>query len=341
MRTIRENAMKKRPPQHASLAIPALAGLTLLVFASSAMAGSSSKHRFSGWKAAKPVIEVNDNMAAEGCPIESRDGLSLFIASNRPSEQTQDDGVPRNDIWVSDRENKYAPFSEPENLNVPVNSGGNDFCPTPLDHRWLMFVSDRLGTETCNPNGSGDMYLVRQNAGSGWGEPQHLGCIETGTGPNSAGAEFSPSLVTTKRGTFLYFSSNVSGNMDIYVSRRGPGGVFGPPSPVHELNTEYDDRMPNVSSDGLEIVFSSDRPVDAKGKRNFGKETFDVYVSTRSSTNGRWSGPRNAGRNVNSSSSEFRPSLSWDRKRMYFGRDGDIWSTYRKEKKHQKPQKHH
>src|SRR5690606_26121417 len=107
--------MKTRTPQHTSLAVPALAGLTLLVFASAAMAGSSSKHRFSGWKPAEPVMEVNDNMAMEGCPIESRDGLSLFIASNRPSEQTQDDGVPRNDIWVSDRVSKDAPFGSPEN----------------------------------------------------------------------------------------------------------------------------------------------------------------------------------------------------------------------------------
>ena len=61
-----------------------------------------------------------------------------------------------------------------------------------------MFVSERPGPETCNAGpGRGDMYIVRRNAAFGWGEPQHLGCVETGTGPNSAGADFSPSLVTT------------------------------------------------------------------------------------------------------------------------------------------------
>ena len=107
--------------------------------------------------------------------------------------------------------------------------------------------------------GFGDIYIIRRNAAIGWGAPRHLGCVENGTGPNSEGAEFSPSLVNTDEGTFLYFSSNASGNQDIYRSRRQRDGSFGPPTPVRELNTEFDDRMPNVSADGLEIVFSSDR----------------------------------------------------------------------------------
>ena len=123
-----------------------------------------------------------------------------------------------------------------------------------------MFVSERPGEGTCNSGpGFGDIYIIRRNAAVGWGEPRHLGCVETGTGPNSAGAEFSPSLVSTEEGTFLYFSSTASGNHDIYRSRRQHDGSFGPPTPVRELNTEFDDRMPNVSADGLEIVFSSDR----------------------------------------------------------------------------------
>ena len=97
--------------------------------------------------------------------------------------------------------------------------------------------------------------------------------------PNTTGAEFSPSLVTTAEGTHLYFSSTVSGNHDIYRSRMRYDGTFEPPTPVSELNTEFDDRMPNVQSDGLEVVFSSTRPSDADGEATFG--SFDVYVSRR------------------------------------------------------------
>jgi len=274
-----------------------------------------------GWSVAMPVVEVN-SAASDGCPIESRDGLSLYIASMRPG------GKLSNDIWAADRATKGAPFGEPVNLGAPVNTDANDFCPTPIHGSYLLFVSERPGPETCNAGpGRGDIYIIRRNAAVGWGEPRHLGCAETGTGPNTSGAEFSPSLVTTREGTYLYFSSTVSGNHDIYRSRLEHDGAFGPPTAVRELNTEFDDRMPNVRSDGLEVVFSSTRPTDARGTAAFG--SFDVYVSRRSSTKKRWSAPINLGPNVNTAGSETRSTLSWDGKRLYFGRDGDIYSSAR------------
>jgi hypothetical protein len=169
--------------------------------------------------------------------------------------------------------------------------------------------------------------MIRRNAAFGWGEPQHLGCAENGTGPNSVGAEYSPSLVKTHAGTFLYFSSTMGGNMDIYMSRLGFNGKFGPPVAVHELNSSWDDRMPNVAGDGLEVVFSSDRPTDANGKSGYGAQ--DVYVSTRASTRDPWSVPVNLGPNVNTAGVEQRATLSRDLKRLYFGRDGQIYSAKR------------
>lgn len=282
--------------------------------------------RYTAWSVAAPVAAVNDPGFPDGCPIESRDGLSLYIASSRTGT------LGGNDIWAADRASKSEPFGEPQNLGGPVNSGANDFCPTPIQGSYLLFVSERPGDDTCSSGpGVGDIYMVRRNAAYGWGEPVHLGCVEDGTGPNSAGAEFSPSLVTTKEGTFLYFSSTVSGNHDIYVSKQLKNGKFGPPSPVTELNTEFDDRMPNVSSDGLEVVFSSTRPADAKGTPNFGTGTFDVLYARRSDTRHKFSAPRNLGPGINTAGSETRSTFSWDRKRLYFGRDGEIMSASRRE----------
>jgi hypothetical protein len=273
------------------------------------------------WSVATPVVEVN-SPASDGCPIESRDGLSLYIASMRIP------GVG-NDIFASDRASKNEPFGEPRHLDAPVNGDANDFCPTPIYGSYLLFVSERSGPETCNAGpGRGDMYIVRRNAASGWGVPRHLGCLENGTGPNSAGAEFSPSLVTTAEGTFLYFSSTVTGNHDIYRSRLKADGTFATPTPVDEVNTEFDDRMPNVRSDGLEMVFSSLRPTDAQGTPGIGN--FDVYVSRRSSPRKRWSPPVNLGPAVNTPGSETRATISWDGRRLYFGRDGDIYSSTRR-----------
>jgi hypothetical protein len=294
------------------------AALTIFLTAQGASAAHDS---WSDWSPATPVAEVN-SPSPDGCPIESRDGLSLFIASMRPGT------LGGNDIWAADRASKDEPFGPPRHLDEPVNSTANDFCPTPIQGSYLLFVSERPGEGTCGSGpGRGDIYIVRRNAASGWGEPRHLGCAEDGSGPNTAGAEFSPSLVTTDEGTYLYFSSTVSGNHDIYKSRRRHDGSFGPPDPVIELNTEYDDRMPNVSADGLEIVFSSTRLIDADGVPSHG--SFDVFVSRRNSARQKWSAPLNLGENVNTAGSETRATMSWDGRRLYFGRDGDIYSSSR------------
>ena len=97
----------------------------------------------------------------------------------------------------------------------------------------------------------------------------------------SPAASAVPSLVETWFGTFLFYSSNGSGgDQDIYVSRLGRDGHFGPGKVVEELSTEFEDIMPNVREreDGsFEIVFSSNRPTWGRGQAAFGAQ--DVYYS--------------------------------------------------------------
>jgi len=296
---------------HAAAAVATAASL---VFASEVASGQ----QFSGWQLASAVPNVNTSVN-DGCPIESRDGLSLYLASNRPGTSGG------NDIWVADRLSKDAPWGAPQNLGAPVNSAANDFCPTPVGGNWLFFVSERPGPETCAAApGLGDIYLTRNNPAQGWTEPVHLGCAETGDGPNTLGAEFSPSLIETDEGTYLFYSSNAQGSQDIYMSRMDSGGRFGPGTRIDELSTGFDDRMPNVSKNGLEIVFSSNRPGGYGGQ--------DVYTASRSSTDQPWSAPVNVGPNVNTAGNETRASLSWDLRRLHFGRDGDIYVSTRQKR---------
>ena len=86
-------------------------------------------------------------------------------------------------------------------------------------------------------------------------------CSAMGAGPNSAGGEFSPSRVETSEGTLLFFSSPDAGGLqDIYVSQMRSDGTFAPGAPIAGLNLAGShDQMPNVSRDGLEMVFASDR----------------------------------------------------------------------------------
>jgi WD40-like Beta Propeller Repeat len=291
----------------------------------SAQAGGTLDFFHSEFTDAVAVTEVN-SPSADGCPIESADGLSLFIASNRAGT------FGGNDVWAADRASLASPWGEPRNLGAPINTTAADFCPTPVMGRSLFFVSERAGDGTGpTPCGGGDIYLSRQSPAGGWSAPTMLKCAPAG--PNFSGGERSPSLVETWFGTFLFYSSNGSGgDQDIYVSRLGRDGSFGPGKVVAELSTpDFEDIMPNVRArdDGsFEIVFSSNRPTWGRGQAAFGGQ--DVYYARSWWPTGSWSAPRNLGDAVNTPGVEQRSTLSNDGKRLYFGRDGDIYTSTRK-----------
>lgn len=294
------------------------------------VSGVSAGQQWSDWRVAEPIAEINTT-AGEGCTIESPNGKELYVASNRTGT------LGANDIWVAKRKNKKDPWGGLQNLGEPINSTAADFCPTPLPDKWFFFVSERPGANTCNAGpGKADIYLIRGSHSRGWGVPQHLGCDPNG--PNTTGAEFSPSFVETKSGTFLFFSSdvddndgdNVAGEHDLYVSEVAKDGTVGPRKRIAELSTEFNDVYGNVTEDGLQIVFSSNRPGGSGG--------LDVWYSSRSSVGDPWSAPVNLGTNINTANPETRPTLSWDGKRLYFGRvisgNGDSYvSTRTKVKK--------
>ena len=257
------------------------------------------------------------NSLAGGCPIESRDGKSLYMASTRPGGQGD------LDIWVAHRPDIGAAFGLAENLGPPVNSPYADFCPTPIGGKFLFFVSTRPGG--C---GAGDMYLTRWNPAKGWTDPVNLGCFEAGEGPNSAGGEFSPSLVEVDGRTLLFFSSTgYDVTHDLYVSELQSDGTFSSGAPINELNTASDDRMPSVSKDGLEIVFASSRPTWGDGQPAYG--SFDIYYASRETLDEPFGNPINLGPDINTAQGETRSSFSWDRKRVHFGRSGEIYVTQR------------
>ena len=234
----------------------------------------------------------------DGCPIQSPDGLSLYIASNRPG------GLGGQDIWVAHRDSADARWGAPENVGAPVNSAANDFCPTPLQGKRLLFVSERGGPGTC---GSGDIYLTRLNPAQGWDDPENLGCQV-----NSAAGEAGPSYFETLDGAQLYFSSTRGGDSNIYASSQLADGSFGPAVPVASLNTASDDFRPNVRKDGLEVVFDSNRAGTLGGQ--------DIWSSTRDSVADEWSTPVDL-TEVNSAANETRASLSWDGRTLTFGSD--------------------
>ena len=228
----------------------ALVGAALLPAAAQAMYGSD-------WAPAEKIDEIAGNSpelntpSLDGCPIQSPDGLSLYMASNRP--RFAGDTRTDLDIWVARRPHRRAPWRAPANLGEPVNSAA-DFCPTPIGGGGLFFVSREALPGSC---GLGDIYFTRHSRRHGWTEPEHLACAPDG--PNSALDEQGPSYVQAGWRSSLYFSrSSATVPGEIYVSNGHPRWGFGPAAPVPELNDPAaNDIQPNVRSDGREVVLSS------------------------------------------------------------------------------------
>jgi hypothetical protein len=294
--------------------VPA-AGALLVLATGAAPVAADEPAAYSEWSAPAPVTEVN-TAAHDGCPIESPNGLKLYIASTRAG------GFGKNDIWVASRPDTQSGWGPMRNLGADINSGDHEFCPTPLPGRKLLFVSDRAacGATPGMAPPIGDIYLTKKRVDGTWRAPRHLGCVADGTGPNFSGGEFGPSLRTILGVTWLYFSSTgTSGNHDIYRSRQADDGSFGAPEAVTELNTAGVDQMPNVSRDGTEIVFASTRGGN-----------MDIWTATLDVATGHWSTPVPVAA-VNTADPETRPSLSGDGVRLYFGRGAtaDVYMSTR------------
>jgi hypothetical protein len=69
-----------------------------------------------------------------------RDGLEMFITSNRPG------GLGSQDVWVSTRETTLDAWTTPVNLGPPVNTPSSDGAPAlSCDGTTMYFYSDRPG----------------------------------------------------------------------------------------------------------------------------------------------------------------------------------------------------
>jgi Tol biopolymer transport system component len=261
---------------------------------------------WSAWSTPVNLGAVINSTGNEERPQISKDGLSLFVQSDRPG------GLGGFDIYVSQRPSPDDPWGPLQNLGANVNSSGNDGAPafSPDGHR-LYLHSSRAGG--C---GGIDLYVARRQDKRddlGWQPAENLGCV-VNSPANDAGPtifEDDPTGITT-----LIFTSTRPGgpgDFDIYQSTRMGDGEFGPASLVTELSGPARDTRTAISRNGLELFLSS----DVTGRPG-GVGSQDLWVSTRSSTFEPWSTPANLGPVVNTTAFDGGPALSFDGTSIYF-----------------------
>jgi hypothetical protein len=236
-------------------------------------------------------------------PHLSSDGLALYLTSTRP------ESLGGEDLWVSRRASRRAPWGPAQNLGTAINTAAHERSPAlSRNRRLLFFATDR-------PGGSGgfDIWLswrADPNDDFGWQPPVNLG-----TGINSAATDAGPSFLDRRTPAGipqLYFGSARPGGpgaLDIYVGSV-PGGWSGPPSLVAELSSPQLDVTPAVRRDGLEIIIGSSRPGTIGG--------LDLWRSFRKSVDETWSTPTSLGPTINTEFLEAFPSLSFDARTLLF-----------------------
>jgi hypothetical protein len=278
----------------------------------------------STWSAPVNLGPLVNSATGDFFPFVSRDGRSLYFTSlscghQEPLPPSCRPGFGGYDIYVSVRDHADAPWGPAHNLGPAINTPANETGPalSPDGHR-LFFGSDREGGF-----GGNDLYVSRRRDRRddfSWSAARNLG-----DAVNTAHNEASPEITFDEAGEFtvLYFDSNrpggpgpfiddtVRNGSDIYASTLRGDSTFEPALLVAELSSPSLDRQPSLRRDGLEMIFSSNRPG--------GPGVLDLWVSTRESTSDPWRAPMPVAGDVNTAAgNEAGPALSFDGLTLYF-----------------------
>ena len=290
------------------LCVTTLVGALVLV---SAFTTSRGAQKYSDWS--EPINlgpNVNSTSLDRG-PAISKDGLSLYFASNRP------DSIGGEDIYVSQRETRDDEWGPAMNLGPIINTTDNEMVPAfSRDGHLMFFASNRPGSLGV------DIWVSRREQTHddfAWQPAENLGA-----GVNAAGQDEGPSYFENEEVGVpqLYFSGGMNrpGGAGIYVSEQAADGSFGPA--VRVLVSLGVTQRPSIRHDGLEIFFVSNRPGSIANSQ-------DLWVATRETVFDAWSEPINLGSPVNTELVDVQPYISSDRETLFFAstRPGTLGSA--------------
>jgi hypothetical protein len=224
------------------------------------------------WGAPQNLGPTLNTSANEQCPALSTDESQLYFYSDKPG------GLGGFDLYVSRRRNTRdeSSWQPPENLGSTVNSEAADQGPYLLEDEATKAVT--LFFSSNRPGGPGldDIYASTLQPNGAFGPPRIV--LELST----PSRDLRPA--TRRDGLEMFLDSDRPGgvgSLDIWVStRRTKTEAWSTPvnlGPV--INTAGSDVRPALSFDGTALYFHS-------GGRG-GEGDFDLFVSTRTLTNGR------------------------------------------------------
>jgi hypothetical protein len=121
-------------------------------------------------------------------------------------------------------------------------------------------------------------------------------------------------------GDEIYFTvQSYLGELSAILYIKSEYGFFSKPQ-VAPFSGKYHDLEPFLSTDGLRLYFSSNRPLEEGAGET---KDYDIWYVERLSIKSAWSAPVNMGYPINTESNEFYPSVS-RLNNLYFTSDGPL-----------------
>jgi Tol biopolymer transport system component len=217
-------------------------------------------------------------------------------------------------------------FGSPVNLGPKVNSAQAEGSPrVSADGLELYFNSARPGGF-----GGADIWVARRHTvDAEWGEAVNLGSLV-----NSPANEIAPAI--SADGLELYFADYRAnrpggvGKSDLWVTRRQTKASAWSEAvnlgPV--VNTAAEEITPEISADGLELYFETDRPG--------GLGSDDLWVARRASSTTAWGAPVWLGKAINGAGMDHCPNITSDGLTLFYDQNvpgeevaGDLMVTRR------------
>ena len=240
----------------------------------------------------------------------STDGLTLYFSSDRPG------GSGSQDLWLATRASVEDNWSVVANLGPAVNSSAYESGPNISSDGLTLYFSDGLWfrDEPLRPGGlgNGDIWVTTRATVTGpWSRPVNLGPVI-----NTRDYDGEPDL--SHDGLTLLFDSERPGGLggvDLWMTTRAsPQDNWSKPVNLGPtVNSAHTDWSPSLSADGSMLFFMSNRPGSP-----YGTDEYDLWVTTRPTTDDPWSEPVNLGPEINSPEIEGGPTISADGATLFF-----------------------
>jgi outer membrane protein OmpA-like peptidoglycan-associated protein len=159
--------------------------------------------------------------------------------------------------------------------------------------------------------------------------------INMGENINSTNLEYLPSI--TVDGNKIIFNKRINSDEDFYESNK-VNGIWQKATPVSgKINTNLNEGAQNISQDGEWLIFTGCNYPEGLG-------SCDLYISYKNK-NGDWGEAENLGKVINSDAWESAPTLSADKRDLYFSSNrlggfggSDIWVSHNVDGQWQKPE---